>query len=377
MPVYQVRIEPLDPLLFGDNRSARAGFDHLQQDQDPSPLTVHGAIGRYLESRSKAWPAELVGEKQPDILNPQGRRIAELLGFCTYGAGGGLLFPRPRHLRCTQRNGEPRPFDLLAPRKRGGAETSAPWPKLLFPGEDEPLEDEDEGDLVLREGALGDVLCGGVPAAAEPATAAFRAEPRPGIAVDNEAGTVLEGQLFTRPYRRFRPASYETGARGAPAGFAAWFETLAPVKLDLSDGIGFLGGDRRRARFDFARGEEPLGELRERVAETAGENASRGYLLYLLTPALQAGAPVEAVGSPPVAAALGKSLYASGWDVERNRPRQIRALVPAGSVWFFDWPSDAPAGPARAELVRRLWLHPLHREGAAAGFGRCLTGIWR
>ena len=104
MPTYEIRIEPLDPLLFGDNRSARAGLDHLQQDQDPSPLTVHGAIGRYLASRSKNWPAELLGDEQKDILNPKDK-VAELRGFCARGVGGSLFFPRPRHLRCLDDNG--------------------------------------------------------------------------------------------------------------------------------------------------------------------------------------------------------------------------------------------------------------------------------
>ncbi len=72
MPVYEVRIEPLEPLLFGDNRSARAGIDHLQRDQNPSPLTLHGAIGRFLAGRSKDdWPAGLLGDEQADILNPR------------------------------------------------------------------------------------------------------------------------------------------------------------------------------------------------------------------------------------------------------------------------------------------------------------------
>lgn len=377
MPVYEIRIEPLEPLLFGDNRSARAGFDHLQQDLDPSPLTLHGAIGRYLARRSKAWPAELLGDEQGDILNPGGK-VAELLGFCVHGAGGSLFFPRPRHLRCTLSQGKPCPADLVTPRKSSGARTSVPWPRLLFPDRDDVLADEAEGEVLLSESALGDVLCGDVPASAELPSGLFHAEPRAGIAVDNGSGTVLEGQLFTRPYRRFRPASLETAARPAPAGFAAWLETLAPVNLDLSDDVGFLGGDRRRASFALREtGPVALGELCEQVAEAATEKESAGFLLALLTPALQTEASVEVEGLRPVAAALGKPGYASGWDVGKNRPRPIRTLIPAGSVWFFEWPPKAPSGPTRAELVRRLWLHPLHHEGAAAGFGRCLPGIWR
>ncbi len=131
--------------------------------------------------------------------------------------------------------------------------------------------------------------------------------------------------------------------------------------------------------YEEVAGSVPLGRLCGQVAAAAGEAESEGFLLALLTPALAPAAPgqVTVEGLAPVAAALGKPLYASGWDVRKNRPRPLRALVPAGSVYFFEWPAGAPPGPARGELVRRLWLHPLREEGKAAGFGRCLPGIWR
>jgi CRISPR-associated protein Cmr3 len=254
-----------------------------------------------------------------------------------------------------------------------------PWTSLLLPAHDEVLDDEVEDEVLLSASALGDVLCGEVPKGrADFPAGLYRAEPRPGIAVDNASGTVFEGQLFTRPYRRFKPASLDRAAGAAPGGFAAWLMTLAPVQLDLSDAIGFVGGDRRRARFELREtGPVALSDLCEQVAEAAEQTESAGFFLSLLTPALQTAATVEVDGLRPVAAALGKPAYASGWDVQRNHPRPIRTLIPAGSVYFFTWPKDAPLGPSRAELVRRLWLRALYDEGAAAGFGRCLAGIWR
>jgi CRISPR-associated protein Cmr3 len=201
--------------------------------------------------------------------------------------------------------------------------------------------------------------------------------------VDNDSGTVFEGQFFTRPYRRFEPAGLAAAAGAAAGGFAAWFATRGPLDLDCSDPIGFFGGDRRRARFELRdAGPVALRELCERVAAAAAEGESEGFLLSLLTPALQpAAAPgeaeVEVDRHAPIAAALGRPAYASGWDVDKNLPRPLRALIPAGSVYFFDWPEGARPGAPRAELVRRLWLQPVRREGAAAGFGRCLPGIWR
>ncbi len=375
MALYEVRIEPLEPVLFGDNRSARAGFDHLQRDQDPSPLTLHGAIGQFLAGRSGTWPAHLLGDRESDILKPESR-VAELLGYSLRGPEGNLYFPRPRHLRCTLGDGAPVAKDLLTPGDRNGAKASPAWPLLLFPADDEPLDEEAEGEVLLTESALEKVLRGEVPRdGARFPSGLFLAEPRPGIAMNNEAGTVFEGAFFTRPYRRFK-----LSASTAPAGFTAWFQTLAPLRLDTSAGIGFLGGDRRRARFEFREaGPVALNDLCERVAEAAAEEESRGFLLYLLTPALVREAPTSPARLSARAAALGKPAYASGWDVQRNRPRPVHTLIPAGSVYFFDWPPDAPLGPVRADLVRNLWLKPLDEkdEGAAAGFGRCLPGIWR
>ena len=374
MPCYEFLIEPLDPLLFGDNRSARAGLDHLQRDQDPSPLTIHGALGRFLADRSESWPAGLLGPEQDDVLNPQSS-VAELFGYSVQ-AEGTLYFPRPRHLRCTLSKGKLCPADLVTPGEDKSSKISLAWPKLLLPADEEPLGDEAEGDLLVSETALSDVLCGARPSSGilQP-QGIFRAEPRPGIAVDNDAGTVFEGAFFTRPYRRFQSSGL--GKAGASsAGFAAWLQTLAPIRLNAGDGIGFLGGDRRRVRFNFQEtGPVALSVLCEEVARAAGEEESGGFLLYLLTPMLQPEAPVEVEGLRPIAAALGKPGSASGWDVKQRQPRPLRALVPAGSVYFFDW--NVPPGPERAELVRRLWMHALRKEGAAAGFGRCLPGIWR
>ncbi len=166
MPIYEVRIEPLEPLLFGDNRSARAGFDHLLQDQDPSPLTIHGAIGQYLADRSKDM-AHRAARRETERHPQSAGKVARLLGFCLHGVGSSLYFPRPRHLRCTLSHGKPYPTDLVMPREGDGARTSAPWSHLLFPSDDEMLDDEAEGQVALRESALGDVLCGDVPASAE------------------------------------------------------------------------------------------------------------------------------------------------------------------------------------------------------------------
>ncbi|MCB1036937.1 MAG: hypothetical protein KDD47_24130, partial [Acidobacteria bacterium] len=109
MPCLQVDLEPIDPLQFGDNRSARAGEDHVRGDQDPSPITLYGAVGAHLArclgaGSYKDWArAEgVLGEFCRDFENPPGT-CAELLGYCAVDPGGRPRFPLPAHGRLAAR----------------------------------------------------------------------------------------------------------------------------------------------------------------------------------------------------------------------------------------------------------------------------------
>lgn len=380
MPIHRVDIEPLDPLLFGDNRSARAGADHLQLDQDPSPLAFHGALGQLALDRSGGgWPCPPLGGRQADVLAPTAP-MAELLGVCQRTAGGSLLFPRPEHLRCRLTfRGRPQAVDLLSPAVPAGETSAQPDLShvLLPPTGDEEVVEEVEAGVLLAEAALGDVLCGQAPSTDAGLWLehdVVRPEPRPGITVDNSSGTVVEGVFFTRPYRRYQPAGLDP-RQPAGAGFTAWWRTLTPFDAG-SEPIGFLGGDRRRVRLRFDNaGEEAAGvlsSLLSRVVEAAMEETA-GLFLYLVTPAIAAGAPFLVEGVPPIAAASGRERQVSGWDTAARQPRPILSLVPAGSVFFYRWPD----GVDRASLVRSRWLQPVQERGGAVGFGRALVGVWR
>jgi hypothetical protein len=81
MPDLAVALEPLDPVLFGDNRSGGLA------DQDPSPATLYGAIGARLAAalgaRGQAdWEkaAPVLGPFEPRLDRPSEGRAA-LLGY--------------------------------------------------------------------------------------------------------------------------------------------------------------------------------------------------------------------------------------------------------------------------------------------------------
>jgi CRISPR type III-B/RAMP module-associated protein Cmr3 len=395
--VYRVRLDPVDPLLFGDNRPARAGFDAVQRDQDASPLMVHGALGtsvlQALGGTLSNWSrAQLtLGPRQSNILVAPVSEVAQLAGLSLHAhtPGAELLFPKPSHFRVKRNVHEGRlwPLELLAPSNANDEAmmtSSCQLKRVLRVGvQPEPGYEEEHGPLWVTAHVLERVLRGERPSDDHVAMAMYRPEeihrpePRPGIAIHNEHGTVASGIFFTRPYRRFAPPDPST-LRGA--GLTAWFRTLAdlPEAMLSSPCEGFLGGDRGRVRIEWRREEDevPLAKLRNSV-HGVDLAATQGFLAYLWTPMiLSDGLRLEVGGQPAIAGAVGRARYASGWDAGANAPRPLVTLAPEGSVYFFKWPEDSN-DRSRREMLGKYWATALNPVGAAAGFGRILTGVWR
>jgi hypothetical protein len=380
MPDYCFSIDPLDPLLFGDNRSARAGSDHLQLDQDPSPLTIHGALGRFIETCNMGcgWPTATLGPRVEDVLSiGQPGQLAELLGYTFRDDQGRRWYPRPLHFRCRTDGPTFFPADILFPKPapQPWAASSCEFDHYLIGDEIE----EPEETLLVSEELLAEILCGRTCQNVDlerhgfvrRISDVFRPEPRGGIGMDNDSNSVEQGMLFTRPYRRFSAGSGQT--RTLSHGFDAWMRTLAPLPDGLSGKTGFLGGDRRRARFfveSVTEAEGPLSAILEKVKAEADK--AKGFLLYFLTPFIRSTAPLQVKGCHALASATGKPLCCSGWNSATGAPRPILALVPAGSVFFFEW----PRGEQKASLIDSSWLASFC-TGHAAGFGRALVGVWQ
>lgn len=380
-----VDVEPIEPILFGDNRSARAGEDHALTDQDPSPLTLFGAVGaRIAAAFGAGGPADW--DRVEPVLGGFRYRLGEpgdggldLRGFTLLDEQGDAWFPAPAHLRYEEVRNEVRPFDLLVPRRfeEGVELSSSPFPCRLVATGSEPPQ-EAEGAVVVRHALLAAALAGELPdgdstGAGRPGDLA-RPEPRIGLTIANRTNQAVEGRLFTRPYRRFAERIGEERPWSA-AGYRAWLgvDGLAGrVAADLS-GVGFVGGDRGRARFAFREGEDDaLAGLREAVL--ARVETAAGWLLYLLTPGLADLGWPEIEKMHPVATAVGRPRRISGWDAHGHHPRPMRTLIPEGSVAFYPWPSADPA--ARRALVARWWLGRAAEPFAREGFGRTLVGLW-
>ncbi len=392
--LLRVRIEPVDPLLFGDNRSARTGEGHAVGDQDPSPATLYGAVGARIANQLGAhgerhWqPAEpVLGPFEPDLglTRTDGNRAAELLGYALCDATGRAWFPWPRHLRAELVGDKPFALELLRPADLPALSSlPAGWRPLTATVENK--EKEEVEDLLVDGDLLASALAGTVAASAALAVETrgpvqlYSPEPRLGLAMSNAANTALPGRLFARPYRRFHGEARSSKPGWESAGFLAWLRVLGLAGRAESsfDGTAFLGGDRRRARLSFARESgDPLASLREAVLERVG--TSRGWLLYLLTPArVPADGLVTFHGESPVGGALGRAVSASGWSgaAATRGPRPLLSLFPAGSVFFFEWGTEHETEAARREWITRHWLAALDPAWGRAGFGRVLPGVW-
>ena len=390
--IYQVNLMPIEPILFSDNRSARAGEDHLIRDQDPSPHTIYGAIGACLagafgaEIDQKKWTAEAkkyLGDFITDIKNGSTER-AELMGFFYKNAQDEFWFPRPLHVRLRQRYAN-QPVVAgkrmrIKPQKPGLAASSLQdFENYLFFERD---DDEAELDDYLSANLLQNILCG-VDLSNKlllenerlPLENIYKSETRLGLGMDNDANRPRRGLLFSRPYRRFSSRAHAESGEWRSAGLTAFYKTREPIppqKIPANQ-LAFLGGDRGRALIQFVETSQPLQNLRLAVENAAAP--SDGFFCYLLTPAVREARWPLIERQQPIAAAIGKEKVISGWDrAASQQPRPIRKLAPAGSTLFFNWPAHLD----RVELIRKYWLQPIAADHFRnSGFGRMLIGVWK
>lgn len=151
----------------------------------------------------------------------------------------------------------------------------------------------------------------------------------------------------------------------------------------LKSGFFPLGGEGRLAAW-LSGGRWP--KAPEGLAESMAEH--QAARIVLVTPAyfdqdppyLPPNGTIKARGvrARVVAAAVGRPLTASGWDLANNRPKPSRRLVPAGSVYFLRFEEGLSPEDARSWL-EALWLNPLPGQPEDAqkdGFGLAAVGFW-
>jgi len=207
------------------------------------------------------------------------------------------------------------------------------------------------------------------------------------VKIERAAQTAEEHMLFETDGLVF--ASGEEGR-------LAWVDDISLLLRVEADGLGEgeerlraalngvkpLGGKRRLALWEVVEEDpftsSPPDELIEEIART------RRAKVVLLTPAdfntqgndrpyVPKGGDFG--GAKIKAAAIGRPLVVSGWDILRGKPKCSRRLVPAGSVYFVDLceVSDIEA------WVKAHWLKMLAHQPEQSrrdGYGLVVVGVW-
>ncbi len=377
---HEITLSPLDPLLFSDSRSTRPGMDHQFEYQDPSPLTLHGAVVQYfLDLNDKKWDEKVLGKKLSTIAD-KNEGTASLAGYALQGPDGKIWFPKPLCLRLKSSPINPAAkyiHDLLTPVPRD-TEPMASSIDLKMKThllKTEPIRDggyqEDTMDILVSIDLLQKVLTGDVDGDIrhqwiEPKEL-WRRENRIGLMMNNATNQTVESYLFNRPYRRFK-GKVNPGAAYETARFVLWYQTLETTQLKSR--TGFCGGDLRRVSVNASESQAPFEDLRQKVTNKA--QASKGFFLYLMTPMLVEDSYPKVVNQAPVAAALGKPVYISGWDAMAHQPREMLWLYPAGSIFYYTWPEEI----SKEKIIKDHWMACLQTSYYHTGLGRVFVGVW-
>jgi CRISPR-associated protein Cmr3 len=253
-------------------------------------------------------------------------------------------------------------------------------PKL--PDGDEPKGSKPLENTWLTQAGLEAVLAGKTPSLEKPsqekphtktqvyfADDLFKQESRLGIARDNATRSVKKGLLYqTQHIRPHNDLSIELDAQGLPDGMP----NHAMIRL---------GGEGRTASLSLKQTDNTLPHV---------TISSTTFALYLLTPLY--GSPclglhrkkawgdvkqtvwqgeLNGIALTLHGAITGKVQRVGGWDMAANKPRPVKSLIPAGSVFFCSVENNQDIQSA---------INALHNQHIGDfteyGYGHLAVGVW-
>lgn len=204
-------------------------------------------------------------------------------------------------------------------------------------------------------------------------------ESRMHVSVRADTQTAQEGALFQTSGLEFISLLAQEDASPPALAKAKGLGLVLDTDVDLKEGLGFLGGERRIA--SWRRGAKSLPDCPEAVRKAIV--ASKHCRLILATPAsfaqgfLPDAAALSRVGVTAAVQAVVNSRYqvVSGWDYDIDRPKPTRRLAPAGSVYFLKLDGS---DEAINRFIDAVWLRAISDDEQACrdGFGLALLGIW-
>ena len=364
-----VEIRGIDPLLFRDGKPFSADSGGLTASSLPLPFPT--TVAAFLRT-------QLGGTGKQDWTHDE----------CTWAHG------IPVHGPLLVRDGEvvfPAPLDALLTEKadviplRPSAEDAAccdlpdgMWP--LTPKQTPPDGKPPKGYAYWPLCKMLKWLEGEAPKSLVKISG-LPMEERIGIEIDAKCGKATDGKLYATRLRGFEEKGHQ-------------YSLVARVGLpdgQIPEPVGALGGERRLTVVETLPDtpEAPWPRCPETL-KTKLASATR-VRMVLATPAyftqgwkpdwIEKSGSGEAhfptgianVGLKLVAAAVGRRVAVSGWSARESKPREIRWLVPAGSVFFF----EVTGGDPKA-LYEKAWMKPVSdgEQNRRDGLGLALWGTW-
>ncbi|MCE5219638.1 type III-B CRISPR module-associated protein Cmr3 [bacterium] len=369
MAPMTLRLHPVDVLMFRETRWFGTGAG-ASESVFPPPRTIAGALRTYLldacganyggirtamrEARRKTglagyWP--VLKTKLKEVAGAAWPVDAEIIGPFL-GRDDERYFPVPRTIVRDLSGPVPTPASL-----RPVTVGSSPARTLLATGSDlhwEPLPDGfihgSDLQAYLEQGTLPEHQILAESAGEE----VILKETRVGVAIDGDTGTAAEGLLYTSTFSRLQKGWYlEVDLKLDSPGYEHMPEHVMERPWLR------LGGDGKVARVEIV--DKPW-------QPWSAPASAVNTLIYLATPALfGGGSPTPSSVGTIRAAATGRPLAFSGWDLAANLPMKSRYAVQAGAVYFLD---QAPA-------VQHGTCISDDPEDRAAGWGYCLRGVWQ
>lgn len=353
-------VEPRDPLIVRDGRPfTNSPGARARSLPFPLPQTVAGA---YRTRRGIEAGLRFPEEAERTLAwGLRGPLLAERVG-----TGWRLMVPRPLDaLRLGQQVYGLRPVELAS-----GARTNLPGNLLPVALPSPELKEKPSPvpafwywESFLRW-LLEDAPADFSPEGHDGPTAEVRTH----VSLDSRTGTASEGALFQTSGLEF--ARKHGRLRGL--ALVLWPEDGFEVH-----GVHPLGGERRLAY--WYRGGPAIPAVPEDLSDKLF--ACRAARVVLLTPAMFAGAYLPAgnsvLGAPVVAAAVGRPVVVSGWDLKTGRPKPTRRAVPAGSVYFVRLPQEWSQERVR-EWLHGAWFQNISdgEQDRRDGFGLAAVGVW-
>lgn len=411
--LISLQIEPHDPLIVRDGRPFGIKADNRMYCLEwPFPSTLAGVLRTFMGKQ-----AAENGENP--FANNNKTNLSNLKKLGVKGpfplVEGKLYFTAPRDLVVYEEN-KLRSFVSLRPEQlREGEGSNLPMPDLLWPMKEtknvKPANSPAFWSVdKMQKWLMQDpVIKFAVPIEGEGFLKTLDKEIRAHVSIGADTNLAIDEHFFFSSglvlLQKQEDGKLKQVKIGAQLEIGTELEINSQKLIDLVEkkyagktqlGMHPFGGERRLATICQSNSGATMGwEMPEQLA-TALKKAS-GLRMVLATPAffnnnwlpewldektLEGKIPGCQLKVKLRGACVGTWKPLSGWDMENRRPKPVRKLVPAGSVYFFEILAGDP------ELLKDCWLKSVCvgeqeyngqkiEQDRLDGFGLALWGVWQ